>query len=167
MRFRVGLFGTYCSSRAFVVDVAVLVEGQVGDLANAGFDDGLTGWTIVGETGGTVAPVDVGGNTAIQMTSVTGQPVGVEQLFDGYDYNAASATVSVASGDEAQVMLEILRLDGTVVDAQSVTVVGGQGWVTIGSGLWSAGAEDVLVYRLTTTGADPVFFDYGIVGLAT
>ncbi len=103
----------------------------------------------------------------VDIVSVTGQPVGVEQLFDGYDYNAASATVSVASGDEAQVMLEILRLDGTVVDAQSVTVVGGQGWVTIGSGLWSAGTEDVLVYRLTTTGADPVFFDYGIVGLAT
>ena len=119
MRFRVGLFGTYCSSRAFVVDVAVLVEGQVGDLANAGFDDGLTGWTIIGEADGTVTAVEAAGVTAARLESVTGQPVGIEQWFDAHSYNAAHAIVSAETLTDANVILEVFRLDGTQVDSGS------------------------------------------------
>ena len=168
VRFRVGLVGDVCSTRGFAIDDAALIEGTVGDLVNAGFDDGLDAWTIVGGGEGTVVPVTVGGDTAIQITPSTGQPVGVEQWFDGYGYNAASARVSVSGADSAQVTLEVLRLDGTLVDdSGSVSVSASQGWVTIGDVFWVPDSEDVLIYRITTTGSGDVLVDWILVGLAT
>ena len=87
-----------------------------------------------------MVPVTVGGDTAIQITPSTGQPVGVGQWFGGYDTNAASATVSVSGSD---------------------------GWVTIGDVFWAPDSEDVLICRVTTTGADSVLVDWTDVGFAT
>ena len=167
VKFRIGLQGDRGETRYFVLDDATLIEGTVGDLANTGFEDGLDAWTIVGANDGTVVPVTVGGDTAIQITSVTGQPVGVEQWFDGYDDNAASAAVSLAGGSNAQVVLEVLRSDGTVVETWPVALDIANPTATIGGVGWSSHNEDILIYRITTTGAGDVLVDWTNVGLTT
>ena len=102
------------------------------------------------------------------LLSVTGEPVGVGQWFDGYAYNAASTRVSVSGPDSAAVTLEVLRLDGTLVDDSGpVSVSGSDGWVTIGDVFWTLETEDVLIYRITTTGAGDVQVDWTLVGLTT
>lgn len=143
-----------------------LVEGQVGDLTNAGSDDGLAGWTIIGEADGTVTPVDSGGVTTVRLQSLTGQPVGIEQWFDGYSYNAAQAIVSAETPTGTNVILEVFRLDGTQVDIRSEPVDFFQGWVSTGGVGWPSGTEDVLLYRLTTTGTGALLVDTAITGLS-
>lgn len=49
--------------------------------------------------------------------------------------------------------MEVFRLAGTQVDIGSEPVNFFQGWITTGVVGWSASAEDVLLYRLTTTAA--------------
>ncbi|NHZ71229.1 MAG: hypothetical protein GWP18_06265 [Proteobacteria bacterium] len=104
--------------------------------------------------------------TTVDLWSQTGQPVGIEQLLDGYNYNAAIAIVSAQGGD-ALVTLDIMRLDGTLVDMWTETIGMLQGWVTMGGIAWSYATEDILVYRLTTTGPGTVQVDFVLVGLAT
>ena len=120
---------------------------------HTGFDAGLDQWTIAGPSNGTVTPIDAGGFTAALLDSQTGQPVGVEQVFDGYGVNAASASVSIASGLSAQITLDILRLDGSEVDSCTSTIDGLAGTVTTCSVYWPLDTEDLLVYRITSTGS--------------
>jgi len=134
-------------------DDALLVEASISDLVNDRFDDGLTEWAIVGPSNGTVTAVDAGGFTAALLDSQNRQPVGIEQVFDAYTVNTATASISLADGPDSQLTLEIVRLDGTVLDTCTTTVILGQGTITTCSVNWSIGTEDLLVYRVTTTGS--------------
>ncbi|KAA3638852.1 MAG: hypothetical protein DWP92_05530 [Armatimonadetes bacterium] len=164
--FRAGLDGPYGESRGTAIDDAVLVEGDIGTLDNRSFDNGLDAWSIVGGTDGTVTAVGGGGITAAELVSQTGQPVGVEQWFNGSGFNAANATVTVDSLSDTQVTLDILRLDGTVVTTWSETLNSTDGWVTIGDVGWGYQDEDALVYRITTQGPGAVRVDATFVSLA-
>lgn len=136
-----------------LVDGVLLIDGQIGDLTNAGFDDGLTGWKVIGQADGTVTIDTNGGDTAARLESVTGQPVGIEQWFDGYSSNTVQAIVSAATGTDSIVIVEVFRLDGTLVDIGSASVNQFQGWIPAGDVAWQLGTEDVLSYRLATTAA--------------
>ncbi|NHZ71231.1 MAG: hypothetical protein GWP18_06275 [Proteobacteria bacterium] len=164
--FRAGLDGPYGEFRGAALDDALLVERDVGTLYNRTFDDGLDAWSIVGDSEGTVTAVSSGGVTAVELVSQTGQPVGVEQWFNGNGFNAANATLTVDSTDDTQVTLEILRLDDTVVATWSATLNSSDGWVTIGDVGWEYRDEDVLVYRITTQGPGAVRVDATFVSLA-
>ncbi|NHZ70847.1 MAG: hypothetical protein GWP18_04325, partial [Proteobacteria bacterium] len=164
--FRAGLDGPYGESRGAALDDAILVERDVGTLYNRTFDDGLDAWSIVGDSDGTVTAVSSGGITAAELVSQTGQPVGVEQWFNGNGFNAANATVAVDSTEPTEVTLEILRLDDTVVATWSVTLNSTDDWVTIGDVGWGYRDEDVLVYRITTQGPGAVRIDTAFVALA-
>jgi hypothetical protein len=153
VRFRIAFSFVWGGGNFVMFDDALLVEESVSDLRNPGFDAGLDQWTIVGPSNGTVTPVDVGGFTAALLDSQTGQPIGVEQVFDGYGTNTVTASVSLADGLDSQLTLEVLRLDGTVIDTCSTTLALGQGTISTCSVNWSIATEDLLVYRITTTGS--------------
>ena len=153
VRFRIAFSFVSGGGNFVMFDDALLVEESVSSLGNPGFDAGLDQWTIAGPSNGTVTAVDAGGFTAALQDSHTGQPVGVEQVFDGYGTNTVTASVSLADGLDSQLTLDIHRLDGTVIDTCSTTVTLGQGTITTCSVNWSSATEDLLLYRITTTGS--------------
>ncbi|HHC07197.1 MAG TPA: hypothetical protein ENK55_00555 [Actinobacteria bacterium] len=132
------------------------------EVVNGGFETGdLSGWAFVEPDGGNLgvvtAPVH-GGGFAARIEPLTATTVGLSQRIDVDQWNHASAWVALDAGSQApaQVTLELVAVDGTVVAATTRTLTTAGSWqrldVTypLGSGtVW---------YRVTVDGVGAIVY---------
>ncbi|VAW09380.1 hypothetical protein MNBD_ACTINO02-2451, partial [hydrothermal vent metagenome] len=137
-------------------DVALVDAGAVAWI-NGDFDDSATslpGWSVVGGELGTVEPVVVDAGTgdvaALVTTTGVGGVVGLEQLVDVWGTaNTVSVTARVTSLSGANVTLQVLRLDGTVIDADSAALLSSDGEVVLTVPPWVLSGEGIVRVRVT------------------
>ncbi len=138
-------------------DDAALVDADTVAWVNSDFDDSTTslpGWTIVGGELGTVEPevVDAGtGDVAALVTRTEGVGVvGFEQLVDVWNLaNTVSITAQVTGTTGANVTLDVLRLDGTVIGTDNAALILSDGEVTLAVPAWVLSGEGIVRVRVT------------------
>ncbi len=76
--------------------------------------------------------------------------VGLEQLVDVWGTaNTVSVTARVTSLSGANVTLQVLRLDGTVIDADSAALLSSDGEVVLTVPPWVLSGEGIVRIRVT------------------
>jgi hypothetical protein len=76
--------------------------------------------------------------------------VGFEQLVDVWGaYNTVSITAEVMSLSGANVALQVLRLDGSVIDSVSAALLSSDGEVTLAVPAWVLSGEGIVKIRVT------------------
>ncbi|GBE23890.1 bifunctional hemolysin/adenylate cyclase precursor [bacterium BMS3Bbin02] len=141
----------------FEWDDAALVDPGAVAWINGDFDDStasLPGWSVVGGEFGTVEPVIVDAGTgdvaALVTTTGVGGVVGLEQLVDVWNIaNTVSIGAEVMSPSGATVTLEVLRLDGSVIDADSAALLPSDGEVVLTVPPWVLSGEGIVKIRVT------------------
>ncbi len=139
----------------FEWDDAALVDPGAVAWINGDFDDSTTalpGWDVIGGGSGTVEPVvvDAGtGDVAALVTTGVGL-IGFEQLVDVWGaYNTVSITAEVTSLSGANVALQVLRLDGTLVAEDNRPLAFADGEVILTVPGWDLSGEGIVTVRVT------------------